>query len=348
MSDGLFVQNDEVGIQGTSDHDVAVWGESHATLSDRQKGYWGYGMYAASDAAAALVATSANGPGVVGVSEARRGLNPGVYGYAGDNIGVLGQSETGVGVYGSTGSRVAPGVVGESDHFTAVQGVSYATDPQTAGVYGYSYSSNGVYGYSHDSVGVLGVTRSFGGLGGLFAGGLVCMWGPKAAAVPHRDGSMRLLYSMESPESWFEDFGRARLIRGRARVTLARDFAAVVRTADYHVFLTPQGDSRGLYVRRKTRTGFEVREQQGGTHSLAFSYRVVARRKDIKAPRFQKLALPGLQLGKLRTPPRRIKAEELERLLATVRQPRRTSPGAQGLRGARRSRRTRRARRPVR
>ncbi len=71
------------------------------------------------------------------------------------------------------------------------------------------------------------------------------------------------------------------------------DFAAVVHTADYHVFLTPKGDSRGLYVSSQSATGFTVHEQQGGTNSLAFSYRVVARRKDVEAVRLAKFSLPA-------------------------------------------------------
>jgi hypothetical protein len=35
-----------------------------------------------------------------------------------------------------------------------------------------------------------------------------------------RHGSKRLLHCMESPEHWFEDFGSARLTRGRATVKL--------------------------------------------------------------------------------------------------------------------------------
>ena len=65
---------------------------------------------------------------------------------------------------------------------------------------------------------------------------------------------------MESPESWFEDFGTARLVRGRARVKLDRAFAKVVRLVDYHVFISSDGDSLGLFVYRKTKGEFEVRE----------------------------------------------------------------------------------------
>lgn len=79
---------------------------------------------------------------------------------------------------------------------------------------------------------------------------------------------------------------------GRALVDLDPDYAAVVRTEDYHVFLTPEGDSRGLYVTNKRPSGFEVREQQGGTGTLTFSYRVVARRADIDVERLEKIELP--------------------------------------------------------
>ncbi len=61
---------------------------------------------------------------------------------------------------------------------------------------------------------------------------------------------------------------------------------------DYHIFLTPRGDSNGLYVSGLTSSGFEVREQKGGASSLDFDYRVVARRKDIPGPRLEKVKLP--------------------------------------------------------
>jgi hypothetical protein len=52
--------------------------------------------------------------------------------------------------------------------------------------------------------------------------------GAKSAAVPHPDGTHRWLYCLESPESWFEDFGRAQLTCGRAEVKIDPDFAALV------------------------------------------------------------------------------------------------------------------------
>jgi hypothetical protein len=68
--------------------------------------------------------------------------------------------------------------------------------------------------------------------------------------------------------------------------------AKVIKRGDYHVFFTPKGDCRGLYVRRQGGASFEVREQLGGKSNVAFSYRIVGRRKDFKAERFAKAAIP--------------------------------------------------------
>jgi hypothetical protein len=100
---------------------------------------------------------------------------------------------------------------------------------------------------------------------------------------------------MESPEHWFEDFGTAKLRAGRAVIKLDADFAKVI-TRDYRVFLTPEGDCRGLYVRGKTAASFEVRELMGGQSAVAFSYRVVGKRRDItRHRRFAKIDM-GLPL----------------------------------------------------
>jgi hypothetical protein len=112
------------------------------------------------------------------------------------------------------------------------------------------------------------------------SGDLFCT-GSKSAVVPVDGGARKVaLYAVESPENWFEDFGSGQLSNGTATVSLEPTFRQTVNTdTDYHVFLTPNGDSRGLYVAQKTATSFEVREQGGGTSSIAFDYRIVARRK---------------------------------------------------------------------
>ena len=103
--------------------------------------------------------------------------------------------------------------------------------------------------------------------------------------VAFPDGSQRVLHCMESPEHWFEDFGTAKLRNGRAVVALDADFAKVIKRGDYRVFVTPEGDCRGLYIRNRSAASFEVRELGGGKSSVAFSYRIVGRRKDVRRHR---------------------------------------------------------------
>jgi hypothetical protein len=129
-----------------------------------------------------------------------------------------------------------------------------------------------------------------GGRAGLFEGtvqinGDLHVTGAKAAVVPFPDGTARRLYAVESPESWFEDFGEGRLVGGRAAVALDPDFAAVVAGMGYHVFLTEYEDHNALYVTGRTGRGFEVVAKGSPTASSAFSYRVVARRKDLAGRR---------------------------------------------------------------
>lgn len=126
--------------------------------------------------------------------------------------------------------------------------------------------------------------------------------GPKSALVTTASYGNRQLYAMESPENWFEDFGKAQLTNGQAVVRLDPIFAETVNTeSDYHIFLTPKGDCKGLYVARQTATTFDVRELQNGASTVAFDYRIVAKRKNYETVRLAKIAeeKPTTQVAKV-------------------------------------------------
>jgi hypothetical protein len=225
----------------------------------------------------------------------------GVEGWAYQGTGILGVSDIGYGVQGA--STWQPGVLGASGNDAGVKGISdpealegppLPGAPNLAGVIGTSNTQHGVigtsnalvgvYAYSKNLIGVVGQTSNPASYAGYFAGNLI-VTGTKSAAVPFPDGTHRALYCMESPDLWFEDFGEAKLVRGRAVVKVDSDFAKVIKTGDYRVFVTPEGDCGGLYVHRKGAANFEVRELGGGQSSIEFSYRIVGRRKDIKEHR---------------------------------------------------------------
>jgi hypothetical protein len=109
------------------------------------------------------------------------------------------------------------------------------------------------------------------------------------------------LYSVQSPENWFEDFGSGTLSNGAATVTLDSTFTQTVNTGmTYHVFLTPKGDSEGLYVSNETPQGFEVREQRGGRSSVAFDYRIVAKRVGFESVRLADITAQTKKLAATR------------------------------------------------
>jgi len=208
--------------------------------------------------------------------------------------GILGES------HGLTGTALSGGTAGTWGD------IGDGADGKAAGIIG--AADNSVAGYfENDSkksgaVTVLAVNDAPGKGTGLFkalmaispdgtcgigsGGSLTCTGQVKALATTGGDARRVETYAMESPENWMEDVGSGSLEHGVAVVTIDPDFAETVsETADYHVFLTPRGDSKGLYVTHATATSLEVRESGGGTSSPAFDYRIVARRRGYEAER---------------------------------------------------------------
>jgi hypothetical protein len=307
-------QTNGFGVHGTS-FGTGIRGESRAdgsgVFGSSVDGHGAVGL-SSHPSRAGVFGRSTRRPNAEGAGVGVRGDSPdnaGVFGTSLDSVGVIGRSRNDTGVHGAfrpEGLQPEPPVGdGVSGFASSGRGVAGGS-PSGFGVFGRAdpLRSAGVVGFSNEGVGVAGVSATtplpdgrVRGWAGQFDGKVFVrtnfvVRGTKSAAVPHPDGSHRQLYALESPESWFEDFGRGEITEGRTRVELDPDFAAVVRAEDYHVFLTPEGDSRGLYVASKESGGFEVREQQGGTSTLPFSYRVVARRADVEAQRLEKVELP--------------------------------------------------------
>ena len=109
--------------------------------------------------------------------------------------------------------------------------------------------------------------------------------GTKSATVRTSDYGQRLLYAVESPEVWFEDIGTATLKNGAITIKFEPIFAETVNlNEDYHVFLTPLGDC-AVYVAEKTPTSFTVKAMGGQMCSIAFDYRIVAKRAGYETTR---------------------------------------------------------------
>ena len=113
--------------------------------------------------------------------------------------------------------------------------------------------------------------------------GLQVFGGSKNAVVSTASG-VRALYTEESSEVWFTDYGFGKLEHGRARILFDPTFAQTVNVDEpYHVFVQPRGRAE-LYVGGCTPLGFEVLLKDGDADA-EFSYRVVAKRKGFERDR---------------------------------------------------------------
>ena len=94
-----------------------------------------------------------------------------------------------------------------------------------------------------------------------------------------------------------EDYGQARLINGVATVPLDNAYAQTISDkTPYLVFLTPNGDTNGLYIAYKTMSAFQVREIHNGRSNLVFDYRIVGRPSNDTQSRMSLMAHPPVRL----------------------------------------------------
>jgi hypothetical protein len=217
-------------------------------------------------------------------------------------------TDTGNALSGATSATSAFGVSGSAPNGYGVTGITHKASyasllgfADTAGssaLQGTATAPNVTAGAFFGPVSMFGDVNinAFSGGAGTFSGNLtvagnLSVSGTKSAAVRSSDGANHLLFCVESTESWFEDFGEATLENGFAQVALDPLFADVTHIQTYHVFLTPYAETQGLYVTTRTSTGFIVREIGNGKSTAPFSYRVVAKRKDVPAARLPKVDL---------------------------------------------------------
>lgn len=116
--------------------------------------------------------------------------------------------------------------------------------------------------------------------------GLQVVGGSKNAVVGTSSGA-RALYTEESSEVWFTDYGFGRLAGPRMRVPLDPVFVeTIARGEAYHVFVQAYGASE-LYVANRTPQGFDVVLREGDPRT-EFSYRIVAKRRGFEGKRLER------------------------------------------------------------
>jgi hypothetical protein len=186
--------------------------------------------------------------GVYGLDTSGGAMNEGVFGWSTFGTGVYAKSNTGVAVEADTSA--------DSTSTAAVNIV----DPNGADLV--------------RATGMQNSTFRVDALGNVRTSGLLYSAGSCASGCARRREQS---YGATAAVPTIEDTGEARLIGGSANVAIDPAFAnAIDARQGYVVLITPEGDTRGLFVARRTPVSFSIRETMGGRSTIGFGYRIVA------------------------------------------------------------------------
>src|SRR5579872_977514 len=259
---GLAVFGDELGTSGSA---LGVLGQTFSPTSIAVEGAnfggGGFGVYGYEERSDSL---EANAAAVFGEHVTGSSLASGLF--------------YGAGVWGDTGDSIGLGMLATADSGNAMAVFNNSTNSSTLFVTNFEESTGNAF--------IFDASSFFGGFCNILASGTLSCSGSLTTVVPAESNKQVQVYSVQSPENWFEDFGSGQLSNGTATVRLESGFAQTVNTnSDYHVFLTPKGDCKGLYVTNEGAGSFEVHELGHGQSSIAFDYRIVAHRKGYESLR---------------------------------------------------------------
>lgn len=255
-----FATNGYTGQAGSG-----VWGETLAASSSAFSSVQGY--YGGTGA----------GAGVLGNYNGTNtgGIRSGVYGVCSTPAAANG----GAGVYGYNAIASGNQRIGVLGNYN---GASFGL-----GVVGVGFGG-GIPAGNID-VGVVGWRTNNANYSGYFNGNHVIANGTKTASIGTSKGN-QLLYVTELPEVWFEDVGGGQLVNGTTHIQLDPLFLETIfvdQTHPMRVFLQEEGESNGLIVIKDAdNKGFTVKEKNGGTSNITFSFRIMAKRLHFQDHRF--------------------------------------------------------------
>jgi|HubBroStandDraft_4_1064222.scaffolds.fasta_scaffold00003_15 hypothetical protein len=249
---------------------------------------WGvYGTAESADGVHGVTSATNGNSGTSGISTGTSGSAHGVYGRSSNGQGVYGTSSSNNGVEGHSTASAGSGVAGIQSGKSSGSGDGvYSESADTTNLYEAleaKADSSSTYifeGYNASTDGLCTID---------YNATLACTGGAvvKSVRTRHTNGNGQhvLAYAAESATATIEDVGTARLAAGVANVAIDPAFVAVMDHRWYYVFLTPLGETRGLYVSSKAVSAFQVREGEGGRSRVEFDYRIVAHPLDAKNDR---------------------------------------------------------------
>jgi hypothetical protein len=191
--------------------------------------------------------------------------------------------DSGVWADGANGQEAA--LIATSDDLSA--GIFFNDSAASSTILVLNNYSGGPLGNAVPGFGSVLRAEGPGGVCGINQTGSIACTGQVKTLATTQNGARQVeTYSVQSAENWLEDYGSGQLNHGVVTVNLDPTFADTVNTGiEFHVFLTPGGDCKGLYVSNKTASSFEVHELGGGTTSIPFDYKIIAKRRGHESER---------------------------------------------------------------
>jgi hypothetical protein len=256
-----------IGLMGVTDKGVGVLAQAgvHGIAVSAENSGGGFAVSASTIDGTAILATSTSGGTAVYADS--DGLDPAVEAFqSGSGPGLQADSDS-----GGMGAAIFGGGIDSQGNRVPVLLVQSANPS--------NQTTDMIHVFNNHQP-IPTEVMKLSGAGNLTITGKIFTAGSCSSGCAQTGPNARRIVSYVPSESRpsIEDFGKAQLVGGRAYVRIDAAFANVIDSnSDYLVFITPEGDSRGLYITQKSAAGFEVRENGGGRSNLAFDYRVVAK-----------------------------------------------------------------------
>jgi len=236
----------------------------------------GYGIIAAGNSGSVYSFSSGGGGAFTGAGTGVAGWGTASGSRGGYFTGSDGRYH--IGTEASDGTGVI-GAGNDESPFTLSSGSGGAFTGEVCGIFAYATS---IVGDRYGGYFYTGGNR-YAFVGGRYSGTnrKIVGNGTVSTIVKNSKGEAVTLVCPEAPETVFQDFGIGQLVDGRAHVVIDPDLAININVSEDHplkVYITPEGDCKGLYVTNKSANGFDVIELQGGTSNIPFSWQIVATR----------------------------------------------------------------------
>lgn len=258
-------------------------GDAFSTaITASNSGQYGTGIYASA---------SYDGNGIEGSGTQTAG-SIGVLGYLANSNGFsnsyfLLESDDGLdaGVWADGANGQEAALIATSDDLTA--GIFFNDTSASSTILVLNNYSGGPLGNVRTGIGSVLRAEGPAGMCGINQSGNLSCTGQVKTLVSTKNGARQVeTCTVQSAENWVEDYGSGQLNHGSATVMVEPAFSETVNTdIEFHVFSTPGGDCKGLYVTNKTAGSFEVHELGGGTSSISFDYKIVAKRNGMEGQR---------------------------------------------------------------